>query len=33
MGPHTFVENDEWSVMRMKKEFHGRFAVILQILY
>jgi len=33
MGPHAFVENEQWSVMRMKKEFHARFAAILHILY
>jgi hypothetical protein len=32
-GPHAFVENEQWSVVRMKEEFHARFVVILQILY
>jgi hypothetical protein len=31
--PHAFVENEQWSVVRMKEEFHARFATILQILY
>ncbi len=32
-GPHAFVENEQWSVVRMKEEFHARFVAILQILY
>jgi hypothetical protein len=32
-GPHAFVENELWSVVRMKEEFHARFIIILQILY
>jgi hypothetical protein len=28
-----FVENEQWSVMCMKEEFHERFITILQILY
>ncbi len=32
-GPHAFVENEQWNVVCMKKEFHARFATILQILY
>jgi hypothetical protein len=31
--PHAFVENEQWSVVHMKEEFHARFATILQILY
>jgi hypothetical protein len=31
--PHAFLENEQWSVVRMKEEFHARFAIILQILY
>jgi hypothetical protein len=33
VGPHVFVENEQWNVIHMKKEFHARFATILQILY
>jgi hypothetical protein len=25
VGPHVFVENEQWSVMLMKEEFHARF--------
>jgi hypothetical protein len=32
-GPHVFVENEQWSVVRMKEEFHARFATILQFFY
>jgi hypothetical protein len=31
--PHAFVENEQWSVMCMKEEFHARFVTIMQILY
>jgi hypothetical protein len=31
--PHAFVENEQWSVVRMKEEFDARFVTILQILY
>jgi hypothetical protein len=30
--PHAFVEDEHWSVVRMKKEFHARFVTILQII-
>ncbi len=33
VGPHAFVENEQWNVMHMKEEFHVRFATILQIIY
>jgi hypothetical protein len=33
IAPHAFVENEQWSVVRMKEKFHARFATILQILY
>ncbi len=33
IGPHPFVENEQWSVICMKEEFHARFVAILQILY
>jgi hypothetical protein len=29
---HAFVENEHWSVVYMKDEFHARLA-ILQIIY
>ncbi len=32
-GPHAFVENEQWSVINMKEEFHSRFITILQIIY
>jgi virulence-associated protein VapD len=32
-GPHAFVENEQWSVVYMKEEFHAKFAAILQIIY
>jgi hypothetical protein len=32
-GSHAFVENERWSVVRMKEEFHVRFIAILQIIY
>ncbi len=28
-SPHAFVENEQWSVVHMKEEFHVRFATIL----
>jgi hypothetical protein len=31
VGPHAFVENEQWSVVSMKKKFHVRFEVILTI--
>jgi hypothetical protein len=31
-GPHAFVENERWSVVHMKEEFHARYVAILQIL-
>ncbi len=31
--PHAFVENEQWSAVRMKEEFHARFVAILRILY
>jgi hypothetical protein len=33
IGPHAFVENEKWSVVRTKKEFLAKFVAILQILY
>jgi len=33
VGPHAFVENEQWSVVHMKKEFHAKFATIFQIIY
>jgi hypothetical protein len=33
VGPHAFVENEQWSVVHMKEEIHARFATILQIVY
>ncbi len=30
---HAFVENEQWSVVHMKEEFHVRFVTILQIIY
>jgi hypothetical protein len=33
VGPHAFVENEQWNVIHMKEEFYARFAAILQILY
>jgi hypothetical protein len=27
--PHVFVENEQWSVVHMKEEFHARFVAIL----
>jgi hypothetical protein len=32
VGPHVFVENEQWSVIGMDEEFHARFASILQII-
>ncbi len=32
-SPHAFMENEQWSVVCMKEEFHARFATILQIIY
>jgi hypothetical protein len=32
-SPHAFVENEQWNVICMKEEFHGKFATILQIFY
>jgi len=32
IGPHAFVENEQWSVLCMKEEFHARFVTILQII-
>ncbi len=29
VGPHVFVENEQWNVMCMKEEFHVRFVTIL----
>jgi hypothetical protein len=28
-NPYAFVENEQWSVIHMKEEFHARFAPIL----
>jgi hypothetical protein len=28
-SPHAFVENEQWSVVHMKEEFHERFVTIL----
>jgi hypothetical protein len=28
---NAFVENEQWSVIRMKEEFHPQFTTILQI--
>jgi hypothetical protein len=33
IGPHPFVENELWSVVRMKEEFHAKAITILQIFY
>jgi hypothetical protein len=33
VGPHAFVENEQWNVVRMKEEFHARFVTILQNFY
>jgi len=33
VGPHAFVENEHWSEVRMKEEFHARFVAILQKNY
>ncbi len=30
---NAFVENEQWSVIRIKKEFHPQFTTILQIFY
>jgi hypothetical protein len=30
---NAFVENEQWSVIRMKEEFHPLFTTILQITY
>jgi hypothetical protein len=30
---NAFVENEQWSVIRMKEEFHPQFTTILQITY
>jgi hypothetical protein len=29
VGPHVFVESEQWKVVHMKKEFHARFIAIL----
>jgi hypothetical protein len=29
-GPHAFVDNEQWSVVCMKEQFHVGFAAILQ---
>jgi hypothetical protein len=29
-SPHAFAENQQWSVVHMKKKFHAIFAAILQ---
>ncbi len=31
--PDVFVNKEQWSIIRMKEEFHARFATILQIIY
>ncbi len=28
-SPQAFVENEQWSVVRMKNKFHARFVAIL----
>jgi hypothetical protein len=28
-SPHALVENEQWNVVRMKEDFHVRFAAIL----
>jgi len=28
-SPHAFVENEQWSVVCMKEEFHAKFVAIL----
>jgi hypothetical protein len=33
VGPYAFVKDEQWSVVRMKEEFHARFVAILQIIY
>jgi hypothetical protein len=30
---NAFVENEQWSVIRMKEEFHPQFTTILQLIY
>ncbi len=32
-SPHAFVENEQCNAIRMKEEFHAKFALILQIFY
>jgi hypothetical protein len=29
VGPHVFVENEQWNVVCMKEEFHVKFVAIL----
>jgi hypothetical protein len=33
IGPHAFVENEQWSVVRMKEESHAKVVAILQFFY
>jgi hypothetical protein len=33
VGLHAFVENEQWNILCMKKEFHARFVALLQIIY
>ncbi len=33
VGPHAFLENEQWSVIPMKEEFHAEFVAIVQILH
>ncbi len=30
---HAFVENEQWSVVHMKEEFHAKFVASLQVIY
>ncbi len=33
IGLDAFVNKEQWSIIRMKEEYHARFATILQIIY
>jgi len=33
MSSYVFVENEQWSVICIKEDFHPRFVTILQIMY
>jgi hypothetical protein len=32
-GLNVFVNKEQWSVIKMKVEYHTKFATILQIIY